>query len=466
MDRGQFALCLAAFMLSGGLLGDRLGRKRTYLAAVVVFVAGSVVCAAKTGIEVLVAGRVVQGLAAAVIVPGALSLIGRSTTDPAVRGRRMGLWGMVASVAVVAGPLVGGALVDNAGWPWIFLANVPLGAAIVVTGLAGLTESADPAHASFDPAAQLLAVVALGSLAYGAIEARDLTAHATATVLCGFVFVVSVLGFILAERRVARPVVPLSLFRSAQFSVVNAASVALGFGANGAFFLVTLYLQVGGPVDRRRRHATELVLGDNSTAFVTQIQGLGPHVGRPLDDPQSRAVLSVQGCRIEVQVEIDVVRDVGLRIEVMAAVVHLDLGERQQGRRQPRGQRQLDLSVDQGRDPRSLPSFHANGRAGRATGWPRAVEREFVRRAAVSVDHRLAEGVAIGRHRSPPDALRDAVGEEAATTELAMQRSVASQVTSRPAWDFSTNATDGGHPETGDRHQGLPNTFSQPTEKV
>lgn len=273
----SFALCLAAFMLSGGLLGDRLGRKRTYLAAVVVFVAGSVLCAAADGIALLIAGRVVQGLAAAVVVPGALSLIGRSTTDPAVRGRLMGLWGMVASLAVVAGPLLGGALVDNVGWAWIFLVNVPLGAVVVVTGLAGLAESADPEHTSFDPAGQLLGVVALGALAYSAIEARDPSTHAVRIIACAIVFVLAVAAFITVERRVPRPMLPLSLFRSAQFSVVNAASVALGFGANGAFFLLSLYLQ---QVRGNSAWATGLLLLPMTLAIIPASMLAGRLIGR------------------------------------------------------------------------------------------------------------------------------------------------------------------------------------------
>jgi DHA2 family methylenomycin A resistance protein-like MFS transporter len=239
----SFALCLAALLLSGGLLGDRLGRKRSYLTAIGVFVAGSVLCAVAGGIGVLIAGRVVQGIAAAVIVPGALSLIGRSTTDPAVRGRLMGWWGMVASLAVVAGPLLGGLLVDSLGWPAIFLVNIPIGAAAIVAGVLGLAESSDPGHASFDPLGQLFGALALGALAYGAIETRDVSAHAVGIGAATVVFAVSVCGFVLSERRVARPMLPLPLFGIRQFRAVTAASVALGFGANGAFFLITLYLQ-------------------------------------------------------------------------------------------------------------------------------------------------------------------------------------------------------------------------------
>lgn len=239
----SFALTLAAFMLSGGLLGDRLGRKRTYLSAIGVFCVGSLVCALADSLGVLITGRVVQGLAAAVIVPGALSLIGRFAPDPAARGRLMGLWGMVASLAVIAGPLLGGVLVDQIGWEAIFWVNLPLGALAIAAGIGGLVESADPEHASFDPAGQLLAVIALGALAYGAIETRDLGANLPIVLCAAAVCVAAVIGFVMVERRVDRPMLPMDLFANAQFSTVNAASVALGFGANGAFLLINLYLQ-------------------------------------------------------------------------------------------------------------------------------------------------------------------------------------------------------------------------------
>jgi EmrB/QacA subfamily drug resistance transporter len=239
----SFALLMGAFLLSGGLLGDRLGRKRVYLIAIVVFVAGSILCAFATSIGVLIAGQAVQGLAAAVIVPGSLSLIGRAAPDPAARGRLMGVWGMVASLAVVAGPLLGGLLVDSLGWESIFWVNLPIGIVAIVCGLVGLSESADPQHASFDPAGQLLGVLALGALAYGAIEARDLADNAATVLTAAAVFVIATIAFIAVEHRVARPMLPLELFRNRQFTVVNAASIALGFGANGAFFLITLYLQ-------------------------------------------------------------------------------------------------------------------------------------------------------------------------------------------------------------------------------
>ncbi|KAB2352698.1 DHA2 family efflux MFS transporter permease subunit [Actinomadura rudentiformis] len=239
-----FTVPLAALMLSGGALGDRFGRKRLFLGGIGLFMAGSVVCAAASGLGVLVAGRAVQGVAAAIVVPGALSLIGQAEPDPQRRARLMGLWGMFSGLAVISGPLLGGVLVDTLGWPSIFLVNVPLGLAAVAIGLRSIPESADPAHAALDPAGQLAAVAALGSLTYGVIEAREHGWSSPPTL--GFLTAAVVAGALLVvlELRNPRPMLPVRLFSDARFAIANAASVALGFGANGAFFVLTvLYLQ-------------------------------------------------------------------------------------------------------------------------------------------------------------------------------------------------------------------------------
>lgn len=239
-----FALTLAAFMLSGGSLGDRYGRKRVFLGGVGVFVVASVICAVAPDLGVLVAGRCLQGAAAAVIVPGALSLIGQAVPDPRGRARVMGYWGMSGALAVITGPLLGGVLVDTMGWPSIFLVNVPVGLVAIVIGLRAIPESADPEHAALDPAGQFLAIVALGSLSYGVIEARGHGWGSWLTVGSLAGAVLAAVQLVAVERRVARPLLPVGLFGDARFTVTNVASVALGFAANGAFFLLSaLYLQ-------------------------------------------------------------------------------------------------------------------------------------------------------------------------------------------------------------------------------
>ncbi|MET7336696.1 DHA2 family efflux MFS transporter permease subunit [Nonomuraea sp. NPDC005650] len=239
-----FALALAALMLSGGSLGDRYGRKRVFLSGLGVFVVASVLCALAPTLAVLVAGRCLQGAAAAVIVPGALSLIGQAVPDPRDRARVMGYWGMAGALAVIAGPLLGGLLVDTLGWPSIFLVNVPVGLAAIVIGLRAIPESADPRHAALDPAGQVLVIGALAALSYGVIEARSHGWESWITIGSLTAAVLAAVLVPLVERRVIRPLLPLGLFRDARFTITNLASVALGFAANGGFFLLSaLYLQ-------------------------------------------------------------------------------------------------------------------------------------------------------------------------------------------------------------------------------
>jgi MFS family permease len=149
-----FVLPLGALRLSGGALGDRYGRKRIFLGALALFLAGSVICATAATLGVLLAGRVVQGIATAAILPGALSLVTQLEPDP----QRRADWDLGdGQRPVVLGPLVGGAFVDTLGWQAIFYVNVPIVLAAIAVGTRTITESADPDHASLDPMGQLAA---------------------------------------------------------------------------------------------------------------------------------------------------------------------------------------------------------------------------------------------------------------------------------------------------------------------
>ncbi len=238
-----YTLCLSAFVLSGGSLGDRHGRRRVFLAGIVVFTTGSAVCAFAPGLGVLVGGRVVQGVAAAVVTPGALSLLAQAFPDPAARARAIGMWGTCSGLAVVLGPVLGGVLVDRFGWPGIFLINLPLGALTLVLGLRCIPESADPENAAADPLGQITGAAWLGALSYALIQGghRGWTAGPTLTALA--FAAVTFAGFLLVELRQSQPMLPVRLFGSAPFAVVNAASFALGFGAYAVYFLLSLYQQ-------------------------------------------------------------------------------------------------------------------------------------------------------------------------------------------------------------------------------
>lgn len=238
-----YALCLSAFMLSAGPIGDRYGRKRAWLAGVVVFTVGSAMCAMASGLPMLLAGRAVQGVAGALMIPGALSLLAHAFPEPASRARVIGGWSSFTALSLILGPMLGGLLVDHAGWQSIFLINLPIGVLTVVLGMWGLRESSHPEHAALDPAGQVLSVLWLGALTYGLIAAGE---HGWGSRHAAVALVAAAVGlalFLAVEARVERPLLPLALFRDARFSVTNFASFVLGFSTYASLFFFSLFLQ-------------------------------------------------------------------------------------------------------------------------------------------------------------------------------------------------------------------------------
>lgn len=242
---GSYTLCLSAFMLSAGPLADRYGRKRTWLCGVAAFTTGSLVCASASSLGVLIAGCAIQGLAGALVIPGALSILTQAFPDPGERAHAIGGWSSFSAVSLILGPMLGGFLVDHAGWPSIFLVNLPIGVFTFALGLWSIQESAHPDHAALDPAGQALSILFLGILTFALINAGQAGWRATATLVSLAAALLVLVLFILVERRVARPVLPLDLLRQPAFASTNFASFALGFAGYTSLFLFSLFLQQG-----------------------------------------------------------------------------------------------------------------------------------------------------------------------------------------------------------------------------
>jgi EmrB/QacA subfamily drug resistance transporter len=239
-----YALTLAAFLLLGGALGDRYGRKRIFSVGVVWFAAASAVCGLAPTAGLLIAARVIQGIGAALLAPASLAIL-QASFRPDDRARAIGAWSGLGGVAAAAGPLVGGYLIAIGSWRWVFYINLPVAVAVLIITARHVPETRDPmASGRVDSAGAALAVVFLASLTYGLIEAPTLGWSSPAVVACLAVAAVTAPAFVLVEHRRAHPMLPLRLFRSRQFSGANAVTFAVYGALGGALFLLPVELQI------------------------------------------------------------------------------------------------------------------------------------------------------------------------------------------------------------------------------
>lgn len=258
-----YALCLSALILSVGPLSDRYGRKKVWLVGIAIFTLGSLICAFASNIQWLLLGRAIQGIAAAALIPGALSIITQAFSNDIERIKVIGIWSAVSALSLIIGPILGGFLVDTFDWTTIFIINIPIGLLTLVLGGLGITESADPDKAALDPAGQLLSIVALGGITYGLIDAGDLGWDSLSTLGSLALGTVASLGFIAVELKAARPLLPLYLFKkNPDFFQYNMASFALGFATYSNVFFIALFLQKGqgwGAFEAGLRMAPEFI---------------------------------------------------------------------------------------------------------------------------------------------------------------------------------------------------------------
>ncbi|UAK33939.1 MFS transporter [Nocardia asteroides] len=230
-----YTLTLASFILLGGSLGDKLGRRRVFVWGTVAFAIASVLCGAATSIEMLVGARILQGVAGAMLTPGSLALIS-SSIDRRDQGAAIGLWSGFGGVAGALGPFLGGWLIEVAGWRSIFFLNIPLALVVVLVALRHVPESRDPnAAGKLDVPGALVVAVALGALTLGLIDTMPLLIVA-GVVLLG--------AFVLIELRSDHPLVPPSLFSSRVFTAANLVTLAVYAALGGVFFLLVLELQL------------------------------------------------------------------------------------------------------------------------------------------------------------------------------------------------------------------------------
>jgi EmrB/QacA subfamily drug resistance transporter len=242
-----FTLPLSALLLLGGAAGDLYGRRRTMLAGIALFTAASILCAISPSLETFLAGRVLQGLGAAMLLPNSLATLSASFAGER-RGRAVGTWAAAGAIAGAVAPLLGGWLVDGIGWQFIFLINVPIAAAAIVLGLLYVPESANEKRPPPDWLGAALATLALAELTWGltAWSATGRLDTAAAISLAGGALMLPL--FLLAERRRgAKAMVPLALFGSRAFVGLTFFTFLL-YGALGGLMLLLPYvlIQAGG----------------------------------------------------------------------------------------------------------------------------------------------------------------------------------------------------------------------------
>jgi EmrB/QacA subfamily drug resistance transporter len=236
-----YTLTFGVLLVTGAALGDRFGRKRMFILGLVLFTGASAICALSHDVNLLVVGRALQGLGAAIVTPLTLTILS-SETPPEKRGAILGAWGGIAGLAVAVGPIVGGAIVSGIAWQWIFWLNVPIGVVAVVLSSVHLRETHGPFN-KLDLEGLALAAIGLFAVVWGVVRASSLgwgSGEVLGSIIAG---VVVLAVFLWWEGRTNTPMLPLRFFRSRAFGAANAAAVAQYFGMFGSIFLLTQYLQ-------------------------------------------------------------------------------------------------------------------------------------------------------------------------------------------------------------------------------
>ncbi|NUR98663.1 MAG: MFS transporter [Kribbellaceae bacterium] len=238
-----YTLVLASLLMVSGSTADRVGRRRTFQAGLVLFGIGSLLCGVAPTINLLILFRVLQAVGGSMLNPVAMSIITNTFTSPRERAQAIGVWGGVVGLSMAVGPVVGGSLVDAAGWRFIFWINVPVAVAAVLMTAFFVPESRAMVPRRIDPVGQVLVVLLLGGLTYGIIEGRAAGWGSPLIIGCFVVCVAALVTLVYYESRREEPLLDPRFFRSAPFSGATLIAVC-GFSAlSGFLFLNSLYLQ-------------------------------------------------------------------------------------------------------------------------------------------------------------------------------------------------------------------------------
>lgn len=242
-----YLLMLAAFVLLGGSLGDKLGRKKVFMTGIFVFIVGSVACGFSTSVNMLIAFRVVQGIGGALMIPGSLSIISASFSDKE-RGKAIGAWSAITTMVTIGGPILGGALADKGLWTFIFFINVPIGIVSLLILWFKVKESSDrEAGNTIDYPGALATVIGLALITFGFLKLPDTGFEDWVVVMSLIAGVLFLTAFIFIELKSNDPMIPLQLFTNKTFTGANLLTFFLyaSLGA-GILFLTLNMVQVQG----------------------------------------------------------------------------------------------------------------------------------------------------------------------------------------------------------------------------
>jgi EmrB/QacA subfamily drug resistance transporter len=238
-----YTLVLAVLLITSGRLGDLFGARKLFIIGVSIFTVASILCAISQDAFQLIGARVLQGLGAAALIPQTMTII--IATFPAKRrGAALGVWGSVAALAAVAGPMLGGFLVNKADWRWMFLLNVPVGIVVLALAALALPATRQGMRRNLDVPSVLAASVALFCLAFGLIEGQRYSWNIGIWALLGGGVVFSI-GFLLYQRtqQGREPLLPFSLFRDRNYNVATLVAATVSIGLTGLFLPLSIYLQ-------------------------------------------------------------------------------------------------------------------------------------------------------------------------------------------------------------------------------
>jgi EmrB/QacA subfamily drug resistance transporter len=238
-----YTLFFGGFLLLGGRLADRIGRRRMFVAGMILFALASLGGGLAQSELWLIIARSVQGLGAALVSPAALSIVTTTFTEGAERNKALGVWGAVAGSGGAAGVLLGGVLTKYAGWEWVLFVNTPIGLAAAFIAPRLLHESRDQSSKTFDVAGATSVTAGLALFVYAIVNANQAGWGSAETLLLGALAVALLAAFVVIERRNPQPLVPFSIFRLQTLRGSNIVALLIGMSLFSMFFFISLYLQ-------------------------------------------------------------------------------------------------------------------------------------------------------------------------------------------------------------------------------